>query len=85
MGVADTSEEVTSSVALYAIYMEIREMRCRAEVAEDAGWASLTLLDTSRQDAGLYSCSAENEVGSAASEVRTSLDVFCKFYQGPKK
>ena len=58
--------------------------RLVAEVAEDAGWASLTLLDTSRQHAGLYSCSAENEVGSGASEVRTSLDVFCKFYQGPK-
>ena len=58
--------------------------RLVAEVAEDAGWASLSLLDTSRQDAGLYSCSAENEVGSGASEVRTSLDVFCKFYQGPK-
>ena len=57
--------------------------RLVAEVAEDAAWASLTLLDTSRQDAGLYSCTAENEVGSGASEVFTSLDVFCKFYREP--
>ena len=39
---------------------------------------SLTLLDVTEGDGGVYACSTENGIGKAATEV-VNLDVICKY------
>ena len=75
---ANPRENLTVTWSHDSNILEEDSERFMTETSEDGSFSVLTILETHRQDAGLYSCAVENVVGVGYSESTTTLDILCK-------